>query len=428
MQLSQINKPSWFVAGVVLGVVFTLIYSNLMSDSTGAKNCPKVAASVHEDRYCPSCPVCPDGSKPGLHEAARHTQEAPATSCPEPLPCPKCKECQACPEVEACPKYENATDSGALVAVGAQPNLGVHRVSNPLVETPGGTHLGLVQPIYELQDGKIKLPKGIKRIALDVGTSLLSPSSASWFKNFPQDLMVLAFEPNKFSHSLIAYTSHPSMALNPKRFVFFSLQCKMYKGERIGPTLVQWYTNCMNTSYAHLINHRAHFWPANTAISNRNGFATFNLGVGDPGVGSLYDFKPGTEWTRPEKQHEAWGHAHVPKIRLDSVLQYIPEDITFELLKVDAQGHDAEVVQGVGRFLPRFKCLIGEFDTNPYAGADKKDFDYLKLLKSAGFRSAGDGVWVNKRFASDFHNHRYLCTAYDVIPTHNAVVRAVQMD
>jgi len=272
----------------------------------------------------------------------------------------------------------------------------------------------------------LKLPAGVTRLALDVGTSLYSPSSKAWFQRSPRDLLVLAFEPNKFSHSLVAYTSHPHMALHPKRFVFFSTACKRDRGgQRIGPTLARWYTQCMNATFGHLIQHRDRFWPANAAVSNTNGFAHFNLGVGDPGVGSLYGFKAGTEWARPDRQREAWGRAFVPLLRLDALLQYIPDGVTFEVLKVDAQGHDAEVVAGAGAFLNRFKCVIGEFDTAAYAGADQKGFDYARLLTESGFRKAAPGVWVNRRFAKQFLARDYLCTASDVTPSHDAIMKAL---
>eukprot|EP00668_Euglena_longa_P000838 GGOE01001010.1.p1 GENE.GGOE01001010.1~~GGOE01001010.1.p1 ORF type:complete len:422 (-),score=100.79 GGOE01001010.1:75-1340(-) len=417
MQPSQINKPTWFLLGIVLGTLFSLAYCTLMVEPSGAHQAPAMCDTAREEqRYCPSCPVCPDGSRPGL----MMSNAAPPTPSPRHCPaCPPvtCLECSSPPMCSPCVPRKEPCDCQTL-------RLGVQRVVSPIVETPDGTHVGIVQPLYELRGGRMVLPPGIRRLALDVGTSLLSPSSGVWFRRFPHDLLVLAFEPNAFSHSLVAYTSHPSMALNPKRFVFFSLECKMFQGQRIGPTLVQWYTNCMNVTFGHLIKHRDHFLSANAAVSNVNGFASFNLGVGDPGVGSLYEFKPGTEWTRPEKQHEAWGHAYVPKVRLDSILQHIPDDVTFELLKIDAQGHDAEVVAGVGHYLPRFKCVIGEFDTTAYAGAQEKEFDYTRLFRDAGFRTAGDGVWVNKRFLGDFQTRDYLCTAYDVKPTHASILRA----
>ena len=310
------------------------------------------------------------------------------------------------------------------------PRAGVSRAQGPVVETPDGQHLGLVQPLYELENGRIKLPPGVKRIAIDVGTSLYSPSSAGWFKKFPRDLMVLMFEPNKFSHSLIAYTSHPTMAMNPKRFVFFSQECKMYDGKVIGPSLVTWYKHCMNDTYGHLVHNRQHMTIANAAMTNENGFASFNLGVGDPGVGSLYDFKQGTQWTQASAQHENWGRSHVPKIRLDSVLQYLPEDVTFELLKIDAQGHDAEVVAGAGKYLSRFKCLVGEFDTSAYQGANHKNFNYKQLLNDAGFRSVGlrggEGAYVNKAHAHSFEDRDYVCQAYDVKPTHEMLMKGLK--
>jgi len=439
MQISTINKPTWFLNGFFLGVLITLVYTNLMAEpAQREKECPAcqplAKTSTAVDRFCPSCPVCPDGSKPGPPQGPHTTKNNVCPKCPEPEDCPVVKA-HECPPPPKCPICHQATSSQAKEedeeeeGTGLRaPRQGVSRTQGPLVETPDGQHLGLVQPLYELENGQIKLPQGIKRIAVDVGTSLYSPSSAGWFKRFPQDMMVLMFEPNKFSHSLIAYTSHPTMAMHPKRFVFFSTSCKTYDDKVIGPTLTTWYTHCMNTTYGHLVRNRQHMVIANAAMTNQNGFASFNLGVGDPGVGSLYDFKPGTEWTKPSAQHENWGKSHVPKIRLDSVLQYLPEDVTLEVLKIDAQGHDAEVVAGAGKYLSRFKCLIGEFDTSGYQGADHKGFHHKQLLNDAGFREVGGGAWVNKKYAKSFEERDYVCQAYDVKPRHDTLIKALLTD
>eukprot|EP00992_Anisonema_acinus_P008661 TRINITY_DN4788_c0_g1_i2.p3 TRINITY_DN4788_c0_g1~~TRINITY_DN4788_c0_g1_i2.p3 ORF type:complete len:123 (+),score=46.90 TRINITY_DN4788_c0_g1_i2:85-453(+) len=109
----------------------------------------------------------------------------------------------------------------------------------------------------------------------------------------------------------------------------------------------------------------------------------------------------------------------------DGGRRYLPEDVVLEELKVDAQGHDAEVVAGVGKFLPRFKCIIGEFDTTAYAAAEKS-FSVERLLQDAGFVFVANGMWVNTRFAADFKAGRYICSAYDVEATQTTILAALR--
>eukprot|EP00667_Euglena_gracilis_P025644 EG_transcript_30237 len=140
---------------------------------------------------------------------------------------------------------------------------------------------------------------------------------------------------------------HPIMINNPRSFMFYFPPCRGYNGTKMTPSPEQWYTACFNRSHRDLYARRQQFFPFNAAVSNKPGFARFNLGAGDSGVGSLYEFKKGSKWERMKK----WGWTQVPTIRMDHILQFVPDNITFEIVKIDAQGHDAEVVSGVGEFI-----------------------------------------------------------------------------
>lgn len=53
----------------------------------------------------------------------------------------------------------------------------------------------------------------------------------------------------------------------------------------------------------------------------------------------------------------------VPVIRLEDILRKVPASVEIEFIKIDAQGHDFEVVQGIGRQLSRVKRILAEVQT-----------------------------------------------------------------
>eukprot|EP01006_Ploeotia_vitrea_P001654 TRINITY_DN105328_c0_g1_i1.p1 TRINITY_DN105328_c0_g1~~TRINITY_DN105328_c0_g1_i1.p1 ORF type:complete len:407 (+),score=42.28 TRINITY_DN105328_c0_g1_i1:35-1255(+) len=391
------TRAAIFLTGVGVGITLTILFNVVLG---GAAQCE-----------CPNCIEPTMGNTEKLENEVKKTDTASATEC---APCPQGEQ----PKEAACPPCTKGTSDSSQLRVVQRASTGVGQNEN---------FIGVVQPVLSLtSNAKLSFPPGIKRLAVDVGTSLYSPSSSRWFADHPEDLFVLAFEPNKFSHSLVAYTSHPIMALNPTKWVMFTTECRTFENHRIGNTFEEYYKHCMNTTYKHLIDHRHQFGIVNAAVSNRTGFATFNLGVGDAGTGSLYEFKKNTKWASKDNlQKFSWGHANVPVVRLDDFLPYVPEGIIFETLKIDAQGHDAEVVLGSGAFLEKFKCVVGEFQTDNYANADGKGFDHFSLLKKTGFiflgktRSAnprGPGLWMNTRFKEQFLAGEHMCTASDFAP------------
>ena len=136
-------------------------------------------------------------------------------------------------------------------------------------------------------------------------------------------------------------------------------------------------------------NQRVNLIPS--AISNFNGFATFNIaGQADWGCSSLFEF--------PENIHDIWPgrpdfnitHKYkVPVMKMSTFLDaYMDDDYIIEYAWIDAQGSDVDVLESFGDHID--KVLRGRVEvanqTELYKGTRNTVGVAVAFLESKGFK------------------------------------------
>jgi FkbM family methyltransferase len=190
------------------------------------------------------------------------------------------------------------------------------------------------------QTGRLKVPKNIKRIKIDVGLSQNAPMSARWLDDDPE-LLVFGFEPSKECHCrLTTGTSIFDYHVDPK-----------------------------------LIGDRFIILPK--ALSKKAGWRKFYSTEGDGGQSSL--FRPKDWEIREEYDVECW--------TLDNFINLIPEDRfpIIDHVKTDCQGGDFDVLLGALNVLTRVAVYTLEIETKQYHGTNFTRANIDELMTSAGF-------------------------------------------
>ena len=195
------------------------------------------------------------------------------------------------------------------------------------------------------------VPEGFSRVSLDVGMAFNGPNTSVWVKD--PSMFVLGFEPNPTN----LRTLHlPFDQVTPPPNYPYDKPAYWLDSKYIG-TQVQ-------------------IFPL--ALSNEVGTADFYCTTNDPGTSSLY--KPlrfGLE-----------AKISVPKTTLSSILFWFPWDRIpyIDHLKIDAQGHDFEILLGAVSYLERVAFLNVEMSAeNQYEGVPNKFPQIDALLQSLGF-------------------------------------------
>ena len=119
------------------------------------------------------------------------------------------------------------------------------------------------------------------------------------------------------------------------------------------PTL-ELYSN-LNKMFGHI--DRVNFYPI--AISNYNGFATFNVaGQDDWGCSSLFNFPDNIQDIWPGRSDFKTTHRYkVPVMKMSLFLDnYINEDFEIEYVWIDAQGSDLNVLESFEHHFNKIKA------------------------------------------------------------------------
>ena len=225
--------------------------------------------------------------------------------------------------------------------------------------------------------GKIKIPKELDRVLLDIGTSYAAPHCQVWTKE-TNDVCVFAFEPNPFNIECIksgrwlkSSWQNP-LQLNPKQL-----------GKQV--FLIE------------------------SALSDCDPtYLNFYCSEEDPGTSSLY--KP--TYIRVEK------NVDVPVIRLKDFFDVFPwEQISFiEHIKIDAQASDFNIVKGMGDYLKKVLYLTVECNTidgnniNQYENPNENPDEMKEYIESFGFeckRWNVNGVFYNKNMKDLWDEYDY---------------------
>lgn len=222
-----------------------------------------------------------------------------------------------------------------------------------------------------IKDNKIFLPPNFKHFKIDVGLSHNAPNSSLWLDS-QDDVIVIGIEPNP-------------------------LAIQMIKGEVPPPYPTQYK---LNKNY---INSRFFLIPA--ALSNYNGKATFyavknnvdeNMNGYDLGSSSLN--KP---------TYFEYNEITVEVIRLEELFKIFDwNSIPFiSQLKIDAQGEDFKIVEGIGPYLDKIVNLsIETYVGDQYVNLTNDLNNIEKLLFDNGFvvtnKSTTDAHYFNTKYAN----------------------------
>lgn len=217
-------------------------------------------------------------------------------------------------------------------------------------------------PSQLLTNGKIKLPSNFTKVKIDVGLSHNAPNSEVWLNANPKDLVVFGFEPNPKAQSIL-------------------------KGEleREGQFANVLSLNKLNSN----------FFLMPLALGNEDKLSNF-YGVTniDCGVSSLYKPK---KWTYTEVQ--------VPQFKLDTFLELFPFDQIpyISHIKIDAQGHDWNIIRGMVNHLDKIAYISYESTTRgQYQGVTEEVGPIHDLLIEKNFKRERkiryDLIYFNKNF------------------------------
>jgi FkbM family methyltransferase len=133
---------------------------------------------------------------------------------------------------------------------------------------------------------------------------------------------------------------------------------------------------------------RVNFYPI--AISNYNGFATFNVaGQGDWGCSSLFNFPDNIHDIWPNRPDFTTSHRYkVPVMKMSLFLDnYINEDFEIEYAWIDAQGSDLNVLASFEHHLNKIK--VGRVEVSNrvelYTGTNNTINNAMDLLDNNGY-------------------------------------------
>jgi FkbM family methyltransferase len=222
-------------------------------------------------------------------------------------------------------------------------------------------------PLQEyLEVEKPTIPIDFTRVSIDVGMAFNAPNSSEWVKN--PSMYVLGFEPNPTN---LQYLHLPHDKITPPPNYPYDMP-----------------TYWLDSKY---IGSQVQIFPF--ALSYDMGSTDFYCTTNDPGTSSMYKplrFGVETKVT-------------VKKRTLSSILAWFPWDRIpyLDHLKIDAQGHDFEILLGSLSYLDRIAYINVEmYALNQYEGVDNK-FPFIHaLLESQGFiaynSEGGNCSYVNK--------------------------------
>jgi hypothetical protein len=373
---------------------------------------------------------------------------------------------------------------------------GVHPDHIPVFSAPigtvahgGGASLSFVEQLWPLRQGRafvnsshetairpvLAIPSDARRICIDVGTYLHSPTSKLWWSRDP-NTFVVAFEPNKFSVAMMTRLAHPIMMSQMTGYWPF---CSARSGRNLkleqeldlvaagrrltgeeaamvansseesgsvssatvdlknssgdskqsdgdGSRQAVTYSmmqDCMSNMWGHITRHSDRFLVVPAALSAQDYFTTFQVGLKNRAdMGSLLNFKKSIK-KKKGLAHESEERIFASVAKLSHVLQLLPSHssdngpsggspMMWDTLKIDAQGVDSLIIAGAGPLLSHFVCIVGEFDTRAYDA--NQVFRYRQYLKDMLFVRAGHTVFVNLRYAQLFLKKMVICKAPDL--------------
>lgn len=206
---------------------------------------------------------------------------------------------------------------------------------------------------------KIKIPDWVKKVKLDVGTSLSAPNSELWLQR-ENELLVFGFEPNIYNIE----TLYEGQTFWPNHI----------KKERINST----------------------FFLINCALSDKSSESEKFYCTGNNNSGTSSLFEP--------KSFEIVDIIDVPVITLNDFFDVFPwERIPFiDQIKIDAQSSDFNIIKGMDKYMnDRVVYIDVETSTNGQYHFKDSPIELKMYLENNGFECLSWGInatFVNTRF------------------------------
>lgn len=214
--------------------------------------------------------------------------------------------------------------------------------------------------LYKSKDNKLIIPNNFSKLRIDIGLSYNAPMSNNWLKN-NSNLIVFGFEP----------------CIN---------SCKS-----------------VSEKYLHdKIN--KNFFLIPIALGNKNEIKNFFVLSPDPGTSSLLEPNL-TEFPNKYAVKETYDvkvfmlKDFLDKIEWNNKIQYI------EYIKIDAQGFDFNILQGIGDYLiDKVVFITLEAETRQYKGSEintvKNITDYLTSInyEIINTKKIKDPTFINKKY------------------------------
>jgi FkbM family methyltransferase len=204
-------------------------------------------------------------------------------------------------------------------------------------------------------DGRFALPRGVRRVWIDVGAHLLEQTRAELERH--HDVAVVAIEP--LEECWTTWPDNPRLVALP------------------------------------------------VAISLERGSMDFHVNS-DNATSSLLSSVEGnsvSQYTRTVRV------TRVPVLRLEDVLERIPAAVEVEFVKTDVQGHDLQVLKSAGEQIRRVEKVQAEvINEKIYEGSGElrpgTEAEFVTYMESQGFRFVEDSAvhahreWLDKIFVN----------------------------
>jgi FkbM family methyltransferase len=217
-------------------------------------------------------------------------------------------------------------------------------------------------------DGKINIPNWVKKVKIDVGTSLSAPNSELWLQR-EDNLLVFGFEPNKYNIETI------------------------YHGQNFWPHHIK-KERIDNT-----------FFVVNCALSDKKSESEKFYCTGNNNSGTSSLFEP--------KTFEIIDIIDVPVITLNDFFDFFPwEKIPYiDQIKIDAQSSDFNIIKGMDKYMNDKVVYIDvETSTNGHYYSEESPNEIKIYLETNGFECLSWGInatFVNTRFKNKLNEINY---------------------
>lgn len=262
------------------------------------------------------------------------------------------------------------------------------------------SHYELGSTSWPLDDGRLRVPRGITHFSMDLGVAHLTETARFLGRS---NMFVIAVEANPFVYNFIKYTTSPKNSIGYCKFdadVAMD-RCSVGKKKRFA-------TFHASRDRVLLVNAAAGY--------EQEGYAELNIGRGYDANREKFastDTSSLLQWDKQEWR-DSEESVRVPFLPMQDLLALVPKRLTWDLLKVDIQGADAAAVISTGDYIERFKCVLAEFSFQNKIGMQHYPKTAREFLLDHGFVKVAADFYVNRRFKPAFARRDYTCVVGDL--------------